>query len=137
LTALQDKGILLAIDDFGTGYSSLSTLKRFPLTTIKIDRSFIQDIAHDMDDKTLTKAIIAMGKSLNLKVIAEGVETKEQADFLAENACDELQGYYFSTPVPADKFTELWQSTRLLGLARTSEQISAPVILFPLPTFGV
>jgi EAL domain-containing protein (putative c-di-GMP-specific phosphodiesterase class I) len=96
-------------------------LKRFPLTTIKIDRSFIQDIPHDMDDKTLTKAIIAMGKSLKLKVIAEGVETREQADFLAEHACDELQGYYFSTPAPADKFTELWQSTLLLGLAHTSE----------------
>ncbi|MFC3111033.1 putative bifunctional diguanylate cyclase/phosphodiesterase [Undibacterium arcticum] len=124
LTALKNKNIRLAIDDFGTGYSSLSTLKRFPLNTIKIDRSFIQDIPNNMGDKTLTKAIIAMGRSLNLTVIAEGVETKEQADFLAEHACDELQGYYFSIPVPADKFTALLQTRAMPELARAREEIS-------------
>jgi diguanylate cyclase (GGDEF)-like protein len=123
LTALKSKNIRLAIDDFGTGYSSLSTLKRFPLNTIKIDRSFIQDIPGDMDDRTLTKAIIAMGKSLSLTVIAEGVETKEQADFLVEHACDELQGYYFSKPVPADKFTALLQTKAMPELVRAPKEM--------------
>jgi EAL domain-containing protein (putative c-di-GMP-specific phosphodiesterase class I) len=109
LTGLKAMGIRIAIDDFGTGYSSLSTLQRFPLDTIKIDRSFIRDIATLTKDSSLTDAIIAMGKSLSLTVVAQGVETKEQAEFLREHACDELQGFYFKKPLPAGQFAELLQ----------------------------
>ncbi len=91
----------LAIDDFGTGYSSLSYLKRFPVNTIKIDRSFIQDVPADADDVAITHAIIAMGRSLRLSVVAEGVETAAQADFLRVHGCDMMQGYLISRPVPA------------------------------------
>jgi diguanylate cyclase (GGDEF)-like protein len=107
LTALKALGVRIAIDDFGTGYSSLSTLQRFPLDTIKIDRAFIRDVTAQDANSSLTTAIIAMGKSLSLTVVAQGVETKEQADVLREHACDELQGFYFNRPVPAQQFTEL------------------------------
>lgn len=107
LTGLKDMGILIAIDDFGTGYSSLTTLKQFPLNTIKIDRSFIRDVAKSPGDKALTEAIIAMGRALSLTVVAQGVETKAQADFLRKKACDEFQGFYFYKPVPADEVPEL------------------------------
>ena len=110
LTKLKSMGIKIAIDDFGTGYSSLATLQRFPLDTIKIDRSYIRDIATRGDDSNLTEAIIAMGKSLSLTVVAQGVETKEQADFLRQHACDEFQGFYFNKPMSADQFTELLQA---------------------------
>jgi diguanylate cyclase (GGDEF)-like protein len=107
LTDLKAMGIKIAIDDFGTGYSSLATLQRFPLDTIKIDRSYIRDIATRTEDSNLTEAIIAMGKSLSLTVVAQGVETKEQADFLRQHACDEFQGFYFNKPMSADQFTKL------------------------------
>jgi diguanylate cyclase (GGDEF)-like protein len=107
LTLLKDMGIRIAIDDFGIGYSSLSTIKQFPLDTIKIDRSFIRDIASTPEGKDLTKAIIAMGRTLSLTVVAQGVETKEQADYLRQNACDEFQGFYLNKPVPADQMAEL------------------------------
>lgn len=107
LTGLKSMGIRIAIDDFGIGYSSLSTLKRFPVDTIKIDRSFIREITSADDDKDLTEAIIAVGRTLSLTVVAQGVETKEQADFLRQNACDELQGFYFNKPVPADQIAAL------------------------------
>jgi diguanylate cyclase (GGDEF)-like protein len=107
LTGLKEMGIRIAIDDFGVGYSSLSSLQRFPLDTIKIDRSFMRDIATREEDKSLTAAIIAMGKSLSLTVVAQGVETKEQADFLRAHSCDELQGFYFNRPVSTAEFTEL------------------------------
>jgi EAL domain-containing protein (putative c-di-GMP-specific phosphodiesterase class I) len=110
LTDLKSMGVKIAIDDFGTGYSSLATLQRFPLDTIKIDRSYIRDIATRGDDSNLTEAIIAMGKSLSLTVVAQGVETKEQADFLRQHACDEFQGFYFNKPMSADQFTELLQA---------------------------
>lgn len=111
LAMLKGMGIRLAIDDFGTGYSSLSNLKRFPLDAIKVDRSFIRDIPSDADDMAITSAIIAMGRSLGLTVIAEGVETKEQIDFLREHACDEFQGYYFSKPIEGKEVGELLRST--------------------------
>jgi len=110
LTALKALGVKIAIDDFGAGFSSLSTLQRFPLDTIKIDRSYIRDITIRDEDSSLTEAIIAMGKSLSLTVVAQGVETKEQADFLREHACDEFQGFYFNKPVSAKQFTELLQA---------------------------
>lgn len=104
---LDAMGIHLSIDDFGTGYSSLSYLKRFPIDSLKIDRSFVQDIGTDKDDAAIASAVIAMAHRLQLTVVAEGVETAEQLEFLTAHACDEVQGYYFSRPVPADEFVEL------------------------------
>jgi diguanylate cyclase (GGDEF)-like protein/PAS domain S-box-containing protein len=118
LAAIKDMGPRLAIDDFGTGYSSLAQLKRFPIDTLKVDRSFICDIPRDTEDKAITEAIIAMGKTLGLTLVAEGVETAEQVEFLREHACDEMQGYYFSKPIDADAFAEL-----LRRQARTSERV--------------
>jgi diguanylate cyclase (GGDEF)-like protein len=107
LTGLKALGVRIAIDDFGTGYTSLATLQRFPLDTIKIDRSLIRDIAGTAEDTGLADAIIAMGRSLSLTVVAQGVETRDQAEFLRTHACDELQGFYFKRPLPADQFTKL------------------------------
>jgi EAL domain-containing protein (putative c-di-GMP-specific phosphodiesterase class I) len=107
LSTIKALGVRLAIDDFGTGYSSLAHLKRFPIDTLKVDRSFIREIPSDAEDRAIAEAIIAMGKTLSLTVVAEGVETPEQQTFLSARACDEMQGYYFSTPVPADEFAAL------------------------------
>jgi diguanylate cyclase (GGDEF)-like protein/PAS domain S-box-containing protein len=107
LTAIKQMGVRLAIDDFGTGYSSLGQLKTFPIDTLKVDRSFIRDLATNSEDRAITSAIIAMGKTLSLTVVAEGVETIEQQTFLRSQACDEMQGYYFSKPIVADEFAAL------------------------------
>ncbi len=107
LTGLKGMGVRIAVDDFGTGYSSLATLQRFPLDTIKIDRSLIRDVVANNEDMGLADAIIAMGKSLAVTVVAQGVETKEQAQFLRAHACDELQGFYFNRPLPAEQSTDL------------------------------
>jgi EAL domain-containing protein (putative c-di-GMP-specific phosphodiesterase class I) len=111
LEDLHDFGVHISMDDFGTGYSSLSYLKRFPIDTIKIDRSFVNDISIDQDDAEIIHTIINMGHTLNRKIIAEGVETEEQLDILKAYRCDEIQGYFFSRPLSASDFT-----TFILGL---------------------
>jgi EAL domain-containing protein (putative c-di-GMP-specific phosphodiesterase class I) len=107
LTEIKKMGVRLAIDDFGTGYSSLTQLKRFPIDTLKVDRSFIRDLPMNSEDKAITEAIIAMGKTLSLTVVAEGVETEEQDAFLRSHACDAMQGFHFSKPIPPDQFADL------------------------------
>jgi EAL domain-containing protein (putative c-di-GMP-specific phosphodiesterase class I) len=107
LAALKRIGLGLAIDDFGTGYSSLSSLKSFPIDTIKVDRSFVRHVPDNTDDTAIMDAIIAMGKTLGLTVVAEGVETREQVEFLREHGCEQFQGFYFSKPLPAGELAEL------------------------------
>jgi EAL domain-containing protein (putative c-di-GMP-specific phosphodiesterase class I) len=107
LNALKEAGISLSIDDFGTGYSSLNYLKRFPIDTIKIDRSFVKDLHDDADDAAICAAIIAMSRQLGLNVVAEGVETKDQLKFLRRHKCDHIQGFVFSRPLSADDFYAL------------------------------
>jgi EAL domain-containing protein (putative c-di-GMP-specific phosphodiesterase class I) len=115
LDAVQSRGIRLAIDDFGTGHSSMSLMKQFPIDTIKIDRSFVRDLPDDSEDRAIAQAIISMGKALGMTVVAEGVETAEQETFLRENACDEMQGFLFSKPVPAAELADLLRSTALIA----------------------
>jgi len=105
LNALKRLGLQISVDDFGTGYSSLSYLRRFPVDALKIDKSFVRDIALDSDSAAIVKAVISLGHILNLRVVAEGVEDEEQYRFLLKNGCDEVQGYYFGKPVPAEDFT--------------------------------
>jgi diguanylate cyclase (GGDEF)-like protein len=106
LQNLHSLGVELAIDDFGTGYSSLSYLRQFPIDRLKIDQSFIRNALNNPDDAAIARAIVRLGHSLNLKVIAEGVETKEHEDFLVAEECDEVQGYRYSRPVPLEKFND-------------------------------
>lgn len=113
MNALRKEGLALAIDDFGTGYSSLGSLRDFPLDRLKIDISFVRDIGKRQEAEKLAITIIAIARQLDLQVVAEGVETQEQADFLREHACDELQGFLFSRPLPADQFTELLEKSSL------------------------
>jgi diguanylate cyclase (GGDEF)-like protein/PAS domain S-box-containing protein len=107
LAELKSLGVRVAIDDFGTGYSNLSYLSRFPIDALKIDRSFVSEVATDQQHALLAKAVISLGHSLRLKVVAEGVETAEQLDFLRHHGCDEVQGYFFSKPVPPDEFERM------------------------------
>lgn len=109
LGKLREIGVSISIDDFGTGYSSLSYLKRFPINTLKIDQSFVRDVMADPDDVAIVKAVINLAHNLNLKVIAEGVETQAVFDFLREQECDQLQGYFISRPLPSDEFREFLQ----------------------------
>ena len=107
---LQQMGVQIAIDDFGTGYSSLSALKAFPVVQLKIDKSFIKDIAIDANDQAVATTVISLGRKLNLRVIAEGVETAAQVTFLRDHQCEEMQGYYFSKPVTATEVEDLLQA---------------------------
>jgi len=111
LHALKDLGVQIAVDDFGTGYSSLSYLRRFPIDTLKIDQSFVQDIGGDAGE-AIVSAVIAMGMSLKQGVVAEGIETREQLAFLQSHHCAEGQGFYFSQPVVAEKFAALLAAGR-------------------------
>gem|GEM_PF-466126 len=123
MKTLDDQGINLSLDDFGTGYSSLSYLKRFPLKVLKIDRSFIHDLEENRNSRALVEAIIAMGHSLKLEIVAEGVETEEQLSFLRSRNIKMIQGYFFSPPVPAEEFRALLQDesmiVRLSGLTKS------------------
>jgi EAL domain-containing protein (putative c-di-GMP-specific phosphodiesterase class I) len=117
LRELKAMGVEIAVDDFGTGYSSLSYLKRFPITNLKIDKSFIHDMASDPEDAILVKTIIDMAHGLGMKVTAEGVETLEQIEFLRQHHCEEMQGFYFSRPLPADQLVQFLQEGRRLEAA--------------------
>jgi EAL domain-containing protein (putative c-di-GMP-specific phosphodiesterase class I) len=112
LEKINKLGIKINVDDFGTGYSSLSYLKKLPISKIKIDREFIKDIPYDKDDVIITKTIINLAKNMGLGVIAEGVENEIQKNFVFENGCDYVQGFYYSKPVPADEFEKKFLSIR-------------------------
>jgi diguanylate cyclase (GGDEF)-like protein/PAS domain S-box-containing protein len=113
LQDIKALGVSLAIDDFGTGYSSLAQLRRFPIDTLKVDRSFIREITRSAEDKAITEAIITMGKTLSLTVVAEGVETPEQMALLRDKSCDQIQGYHFSRPIAPEQFAELARAHRV------------------------
>ena len=112
LNRLHEMGVKLSIDDFGTGYSSLSYLKRFPISTLKIDQSFVRDLERNPDDAAIVAAVISLGHSLKMSVIAEGVETEAQLDYLCRAGCDEMQGYLFSRPVSAPEIESMIRTDR-------------------------
>jgi len=125
LQALRESGVRVALDDFGTGYSSLSYLRRFPIDSLKIDRSFIQQIAAGPDAAAIVTAVISMAQSLKLRVVAEGVETVQELQFLQARHCDEVQGYYFSRPLPAAQFANLLSTGISAELLRELHVVAA------------
>ena len=130
LTALKGMGVTISLDDFGTGYSSLAYLKRFPLDAVKVDRSFVQDIAADSDDASITRAVITMAHHLKLKVVAEGVETPEQLALLISHQCDIIQGYFFSRPLAAPGMTDMLIVDKRLPMALLRSGTRKPMALF-------
>jgi diguanylate cyclase (GGDEF)-like protein len=129
LHALKALGITISLDDFGTGYSSLSYLKRFPINHLKIDRAFVRDITTDPDDALICKAIIGLAHNLKMSVIAEGVETEGQMNYLRQHHCDEMQGYYFSRPLPAEEFAVLLADGRQLAFSEDGEGAQRTLLL--------
>jgi EAL domain-containing protein (putative c-di-GMP-specific phosphodiesterase class I) len=128
LETLKGLGLHLALDDFGTGYSSLSYMRRFPIDTLKIDQSFMRDVVSDSDNASIVQAVIGMGKSLHMRVVAEGVETGGQLQFLQEHACPEGQGYYLARPAVAKHVTRLLEmdsteGSRDLGRAKVARMV--------------
>lgn len=126
LQRLRKCGLTIAIDDFGTGYSSLSYLQQFPVNTLKIDRSFVGDIRADQGDASIINAIVAMARGLNLDLIAEGVETKSQLRYLRSQGCEEVQGFYFSRPLPASELKQLLRSQPYVELIKRGEEPAVP-----------
>jgi predicted signal transduction protein with EAL and GGDEF domain len=122
LRALKGLGVRIALDDFGTGYSSLSYMKRFPIDALKIDQSFVRDMTSDSDDASIVSAVIDMGRSLNMRVVAEGIQTRDQLQFLKARHCPEGQGFYFAPPVPAEQLTALLSE----GIVRKSFLANVP-----------
>jgi EAL domain-containing protein (putative c-di-GMP-specific phosphodiesterase class I) len=133
LEAIKSLGITLSIDDFGTGYSSMSLVKKLPIDALKIDRSFVREITRDIGDKAIADAIIALGRALDLTVVAEGVETLEQEAFLRAHNCDEIQGYLVSRPVPADEFAAFIAS---YNLAELKAHVANAALLSEAPSTG-
>jgi EAL domain-containing protein (putative c-di-GMP-specific phosphodiesterase class I) len=128
---VRELGVHVAIDDFGTGYSSLAYLKHFPIEALKIDRSFVADLGRDSNDAAICAAIIAMGRQLGLKIVAEGVETKEQLEFLATHGCTLAQGFYIAKPVEAAEMAKLLriglEDTAIIQVAVPSKKGAVPL----------
>jgi EAL domain-containing protein (putative c-di-GMP-specific phosphodiesterase class I) len=119
MAELKSIGVRLSLDDFGTGYSNFASLSRFPIDHLKIDRSSVSNIVSDPDSATIATSIIAIAHRMRLRVIAEGVETEAQLGYLRKHSCDEIQGYYFSRPLPAEAFAELLREGRCLRVDHT------------------
>ncbi|HWS75187.1 MAG TPA: EAL domain-containing protein, partial [Quisquiliibacterium sp.] len=119
----------ITVDDFGTGYSSLNYLKRFPIDTLKLDKSFVNGLPHDQDDVAISRAVIALGHSLKMTVVAEGVETEEQRAFLRSEGCDVIQGYVVSGAIPADAITVMIRQ----AVPSVASQETASVLRLPVP----
>jgi EAL domain-containing protein (putative c-di-GMP-specific phosphodiesterase class I) len=112
LTQARSRGIKVSLDDFGTGYSSLNHLSRLPLDKIKVDKSFIHRLHSDMASRTVTESIIALGRALNLEIVAEGIETEQELEYLRSHGCDQAQGFYVCKPLPGDAFRAWYRAGR-------------------------